>query len=180
MNTRPLGGVSMDKYVTRLSFDDFERLMRENQRVVYQIAFGVLGNAVDAEDVTQDAFVRAFEKLTSLREPERFRAWIFQIARRLALNRKRSDARARRREEVAAGDEALAPGADASLESREFEARVQRAIERLPEKMREVLLLCAIEGLESSAVGELLQVPEGTVRSRLHHARKQLLRVLSR
>ena len=72
MNTRPLGGVSMDKYVTRLSFDDFERLMRENQRVVYQIAFGVLGNAVDAEDVTQDAFVRAFEKLTSLREPERF------------------------------------------------------------------------------------------------------------
>ena len=169
----------MDKYVTRLSFDDFERLMRENQRVVYQIAFGVLGNAVDAEDVTQDAFVRAFEKLTSLREPEHFRAWIFQITRRLALNRRRSDARTRRREELASAHEALAPGADARAETREFEARVQRDIERLPEKLREVLLLCAIEGLESRAVGKLLQIPEGTVRSRLHLARKQLLRMLS-
>jgi RNA polymerase sigma-70 factor (ECF subfamily) len=169
----------MVKHVTHLSIDDFERLMRENQRVVYQIAFGVVGNAVDAEDVTQDAFVRAFERLASLREPERFRGWIYQIARRLALNRRRSDARTRRREEIASGEASIAPGADALAESREFETRVQREIERLPEKMREVLLLCAIQGLEASAVGKMLQIPEGTVRSRLHHARKQLLRTLS-
>jgi RNA polymerase sigma-70 factor, ECF subfamily len=179
MNGRDLGGVSRVRYVSQLSLDDFERLMRENQRVVYQIAFGVVGNAVDAEDVTQDAFVRAFENLTSLREPERFRAWILQITRRIALNRRRSDARARHREEISSGDEELAPGADTWAESREFEARVRREIARLPEKMREVLVLCAIEGLESSIVGGLLQIPEGTVRSRLHLARKQLLRALS-
>jgi hypothetical protein len=51
MNGTRIGGVSMDKYVTQLSIDDFERLMRENQRVVYQIAYGVLGNSGDAEDV---------------------------------------------------------------------------------------------------------------------------------
>src|SRR5580693_9193373 len=136
-----------DSCVTQLNFDDFDHLMRENQRMVYQIAFGVLGNAVDAEDVTQDAFVRAFEKLASLREPERFRAWTRQIARRLALNRKRADARTRRREERVPADTAFAPGADARAESREFEARLRREIERLPEKLREVLLLCAIRGL---------------------------------
>jgi RNA polymerase sigma-70 factor (ECF subfamily) len=179
MNGTRLGGVSMDKYVTQLSIDDFERLMRENQRVVYQIAYGVLGNSGDAEDVAQDAFVRAFEKLTSLREPERFRGWIYQITRRLALNRLRSDLRTRRREELISKNETLAPSADSLAESREFESRVRREIELLPEKMREVLLLCAIEGLEASVVGEMLRIPEGTVRSRLHLARKQLLRVLS-
>jgi len=169
----------MDSYVTQLNVDDFERLMRENQRVVYQVAYGVLGNAVDAEDVTQDAFLRAFEKLTSLREPERFRSWTCQIVRRLALNRKRSDARTRRREGQFSTDDVLVPGADAWAESRDFEARVRREIERLPEKSREVLLLCATRGLDSGAVGKLLHIPEGTVRSRLHLARKQLLRLMS-
>jgi hypothetical protein len=67
----------MDRFVTQLDFDDFERLMRENQRVVYQIAYSVLRNADDAEDVTQEAFLRV---------------------RRLALNRMRSEMRARRRQ----------------------------------------------------------------------------------
>src|SRR5450631_1302136 len=67
----------MDRFVTQLDFDDFDRLMRENQRVVYQIAYSVLRNADDAEDVTQEAFLRV---------------------RRLALNRMRSEMRARRRQ----------------------------------------------------------------------------------
>jgi RNA polymerase sigma-70 factor (ECF subfamily) len=173
-------GVSNDEtLVTASVFDDFERLVRENQRVAYQIAYGVLGNAADAEDVTQDAFVRAYANLTSLRDPERFRGWVCQIVRRLALNRMRADTRARRREELATNDAATVIDIEALAAEREFQTRVQREIDRLPEKLREVLLLCAVEGLESSAVGELLGIPQGTVRSRLHLARKRLLLAIS-
>ncbi len=147
--------------------------------MVYQIAYSVLGNAADAEDVTQDAFVRAFAKFASLREPQRFRAWVCRIARRLALNRIRADARTRRREELAPADAGDAVDVEALAADREFEARVQREIGRLPEKLRDALTLCAIDGLEPSAVAAVLGIPQGTVRSRLHLARKQLLRALS-
>jgi len=165
--------------VTASAFDDFERLVRENQRVVYQIAYGVLGNAADAEDVAQDAFVRAYANLASLRDAQLFRAWVCRIVRRLALNSVRADTRARLRDEQAAGAALDIVDVEVLAEEREFRGRVRREIERLPEKLREVLLLCAVEGLGSGAVGELLGIPEGTVRSRLHLARKQLLRAMS-
>jgi RNA polymerase sigma-70 factor (ECF subfamily) len=180
---RERGGVRRclhdERFVTASAFDDFERLVRENQRVVYQIAYGVLGNGADAEDVTQDAFVQAYAKLTSLRDPALFRAWVCRIVRRLALNRVRAETRARRRDELAARGAVNVVDVEVLAQEREFHERVRREIERLPEKLREVLLLCALEGLESGAVGELLGIPEGTVRSRLHLARKQLLRALS-
>jgi RNA polymerase sigma-70 factor (ECF subfamily) len=165
--------------VKQSSFDDFEQLVRENQRMVYQIAFSVLGNAADTEDVTQDAFVRAYAKLASLREPERFRAWVCRIVRRLALNRVRSDTRTRRREALVASSEPQTIDVEALAADREFEARVRLDIGRLPPKLRDVLLLCAVEGLEPSAVATLLGIPPGTVRSRLHLARKALLGMLS-
>jgi RNA polymerase sigma-70 factor (ECF subfamily) len=165
--------------VKQSSFDDFEQLVRENQRVVYQIAFSVLGNAADTEDVTQDAFVRAYAKLASLREPERFRAWVCRIVRRLALNRVRADTRTRRREALAARDIPDGVDVEALAADREFEARVRSDIDRLPPKLREVLLLCAVEGMEPSAVATLLSIPPGTVRSRLYLARKALLQMLA-
>ena len=153
--------------------------MRENQRVVYQIAFGVLGNASEAQDVTQDAFVQAYAKAQSLREPGRFRAWVCTIGRRLALNRLRSNVRARKREELAARDTARDVDVTQIAEEREFQTRVRDEIDRLPEKLRAVMLLCAVDGLEPTEVATMLGIPPGTVRSRLHLARKQLLRALS-
>jgi RNA polymerase sigma-70 factor (ECF subfamily) len=153
--------------------------MRENQRVVYQIAFGVLGNASEAQDVTQDAFVQAFAKQQSLREPGRFRAWVCTIGRRLALNRLRSNVRARQREERAASDARRDVDVTEIAEDREFQARVRDEIDRLPEKLRAVILLCAVDGLEPAEVATMLGIPPGTVRSRLHLARKHLLRALS-
>jgi RNA polymerase sigma-70 factor (ECF subfamily) len=160
------------------TFDDFERLVREHQRVVYQIAYGVLGNAADAQDITQDVFVRAHAKRATLREPNRFRAWVCTISRRLALNAFRSRAQARKREE-AAGHDRPAFVVETAAEDRDFEERLRAEIERLPVKLREVLLLCAIDGLEPVDVARLLGVPPGTVRSRLHLARKALLRSMS-
>ena len=164
--------------MTEPGLDGFEALVRENQGVVFQIAYGVLGNGADAQDVTQDVFVRAYAKLAGLREPARFRAWVCSISRRLALNRMRSQARTRSRESAAYAQPA-AVDVELLAQDREFEASVYREIDRLPPKLRETLLLCAIEDLEPAGVARLLGVPPGTVRSRLFLARKALLRNLS-
>ena len=67
----------------------FVERLKENQRRVFQIAYGVLGNRADAEEVAQEAFLRAYRKFHSLRDPEKFRAWVNRITFRLALNRQR-------------------------------------------------------------------------------------------
>jgi RNA polymerase sigma-70 factor (ECF subfamily) len=69
----------------------FERLLRETHRIVYRVAYTVLTNAADAEEVTQDAFLRAHRKFSSLRDPQKFRAWVARASWRLALNRRRGD-----------------------------------------------------------------------------------------
>jgi RNA polymerase sigma-70 factor (ECF subfamily) len=165
--------------VGKPSFGDFEQLVRENQRMIYQLALSVVGNAADAQDVSQDAFVRAYAKLDRLTDPQRFRAWICRIVRRMALNHVRANARSRRREEMSLNDAVTVVDVEAMAEDREFQRQVNAAVDRLPEKLREVVLLCAIEELEPSAVAGMLGIPPGTVRSRLHYGRKHLLRMLT-
>lgn len=152
--------------------------MRENQRVVFQIALSVLSNGADAEEIAQEAFLRAYRSLPKLRAPEKFRAWICQISRRLALNRLRDDSRARQRESLAALQREAPIDIEATATDKVFERRVRAEIERMPEKLRSVMLLCAIEGIAQAAVAQLLDVPEGTVRSRLYLARRHLLKAL--
>jgi RNA polymerase sigma-70 factor (ECF subfamily) len=161
------------------SLASFEHLVRVNQRTVFQIALSVVGNSADAEDVTQDAFVRAYCKFESLKEPERFRAWVCRIARRVALNRLRSDIRFRKREERSYDDANARVDIEAEAEEREFQRRLRAEIDRLPKRLRDVVLLCAIEGLEPTEVAAMLGIPAGTARSRLHAGRKHLLRVMS-
>src|SRR5207245_11731112 len=76
----------------------FGERIAENQRRVFQIAYSILGNSADAEDVAQEAFLRAYQKFRSLREPESLRAWVNRIAFRLALNRQRGQRRRLTRE----------------------------------------------------------------------------------
>ncbi len=78
--------------------EGFERLLRDTHRTVFQVAYAVLANAADAEEVTQDAFLRAYQKFSSLRDPQKFRGWVARMSWRLALNRRRADFRALRRD----------------------------------------------------------------------------------
>lgn len=157
---------------------EFERLMSECHPAVYRIAYGVLGNRADAEDVTQDVSLKAFRKITGLREPEKFRAWISRAAYRQALNHRRAAERARSRGSQLAADGLIASDIESVAVARAESALLRMAIDALPEKLRAVVLLCSIEGLDSKAVGVILGIPEGTVRSRLHLARKRLLSVI--
>ncbi|HET8923683.1 MAG TPA: RNA polymerase sigma factor [Candidatus Acidoferrum sp.] len=157
----------------------FGERIAENQRRVFQIAYSVLGNSADAEEVAQEAFLRAYQKFDSLREAEKFRAWVNRIVFRLALNRKRGYRRRLARDTAWHSMETptMVDGAK-EVEQQVMLDRLRREIERLPKKFRCVLQLSLVEEMEAADVGAVLGIPAGTVRSRLHTARKLLLEVM--
>jgi RNA polymerase sigma-70 factor (ECF subfamily) len=157
----------------------FGERIAENQRRVFQIAYSVLGNSADAEDVAQEAFLRAYKKFDSLREAEKFRGWVNRIVFRLALNRKRGFRRRLARDTAWQSTETvtMVDGAK-EAEQQVMLDRLRREIERLPEKLQTVLQLSLVEEMEAADVGAVLKIPAGTVRSRLHAARKLLLEVM--
>jgi RNA polymerase sigma-70 factor (ECF subfamily) len=151
---------------------EFEERLRESSRLAVRVAYGVLRNRDEAEDVAQEAFARAFQRFRQLRERDRFRAWLVRMTWRLAIDRWRSDRRRTAREQ-AAFEEPVASVEDVAV-ARERSTRLWRAIDGLPEKLRVVVVLAAIEGHGMREVAELLKVPEGTVKSRMFDARKAL------
>jgi RNA polymerase sigma-70 factor, ECF subfamily len=153
---------------------EFEQRLADCSNLAYRVALGVLRNHADAEDVAQEAFVRAYHHLAELRDRDHFKAWLIRATWRLAIDRQRSAARRDRREQEAC--ELGTPGSTAaqSPEGREFQRRLDGAVDALPEDLRRVLILAAIEGYDMRETAALLEIPEGTVRSRLHRARKIL------
>jgi RNA polymerase sigma-70 factor (ECF subfamily) len=152
---------------------EFEKRLLECGTLAFRVARGVLHNAADAEDVAQEALLRAYRRFDRLRDRTRFRAWLVRTTFRLALDQTRSSRRREQRETVWAV-ETPKPTAEDMAASSEFGRRLTQAMESLPEKLRLVLLLASIDGHSSAEIAELLQVPVGTVKSRLHSARKQL------
>jgi len=155
---------------------EFEELLADCGALAYRVARGVLRNTADAEDVAQEALLRAYRKFDQLREPQRFRGWLVRVAFRLALDRARSARRRERREFDWAQPVRLAaaPTAEDLAASSEFQAHFDRALDTLPDKPRLVLLLCAMEGYTLEEVAGTLGIPVGTVKSRLFVARKKL------
>jgi RNA polymerase sigma-70 factor (ECF subfamily) len=154
----------------------FEGHLAECGPLAFRVARGVLRNTADAEDVAQEALLRAFRRFKHLRERERFRGWLVRIAFRLALDRARSAKRREQRETLWSRPERQPPAANAEdlAVRNEFARRLERALDELPEKLRLVLLLSAIRGHTLEEVASMLSVPTGTMKSRLFFARKQL------
>jgi len=166
--------VSADAALAR----EFEERLADCPALAYRVALGVLRNRGEAEDVAQDALVRAYHNFHRLREREKFRSWLVRTAWRLALDRIRARGRRQRYEDAAASFAIVAEAAAANAEdiaaSREFENKVNIALDALPEKLRLVMVLAAIEGYDTREVAALLEIPEGTVKSRLFLARKHM------
>jgi RNA polymerase sigma-70 factor, ECF subfamily len=166
---------------TELAFDlekaalrrEFEQRLEECGTLAFRVARGVLRNAADAEDVAQEAVLRSYRRFARLRDRSRFRAWLVRISFRLALDHGRSTRR-REQRETAWATELPKPTAEDIATSNEFARRLQEAMGTLPEKSRLVLLLTSIDGHSLEEVAGLLRLPVGTVKSRLHSARKQL------
>jgi RNA polymerase sigma-70 factor (ECF subfamily) len=164
--------------------DAFGELVTRYMRRAYYVALGLVGSHDDALDLSQEAFVRAYRARASI-DPERpFYAWLYQIVRRLCFNHLRNRKTRRRRLDEAGPwlvDQAGARVGDdpaKATERSELRARLEAAIEELPEREREVLVLKEFEGLRYREIAELLGIPMGTVMSRLYSARKNLADML--
>ena len=162
--------------VTAEARSDFENRLAECSPLAYRVARGVLRHDADAEDVAQEALLRAYRRFDRLRDRDRFRAWLVRITFRLALDRARAAKRREQRETLWAQPAQSAPPATAEdlAASSEFQAHLERAVEDLPKKLRLVLLLAAMQGNTLEEVAVMLGLPIGTVKSRLFLARKKL------
>ena len=169
--------------------DAFGRLVLLHQDRVFNAVARFCGDRDRALDIAQKAFVNAWRSIARFEEKARFGTWLYRIAINLAI----SDARSRRGEarSLAAIGDGRDDGADydppdpgagpsAGAESRETQALVQAAIRSLDEDHRAIIVLCDIEGRSYDEAAETLEVPKGTVRSRLHRARMELKAKLER
>jgi RNA polymerase sigma-70 factor (ECF subfamily) len=155
---------------------EFEARLLESSTLAFRVAFSVLRHREDAEDVAQDAFAKAYRSFRQLRDRDRFRAWLVRMTWRMALDRKRSDRRRAAREDVVAVTPTTVVD---STGAQERSALLWTAIDGLSEKLRVVVVLAGIEGHDIREVAALLELPEGTVKSRLFLARQQLKGALS-
>src|SRR6202140_3860613 len=155
---------------------EFEQRLAECGPLAYRVARGVLRNTADAEDVAQEALLRAYRRFDRLRDRNRFRAWLVRIAFRLALDRLRSGKRRELRDTLWSQPQHQPPAATAEdlAASNEFQAHLEGALAELPGKLRLVLLLAAMEGHTIDEIAAMLGIPVGTVKSRIFFARKQL------
>ncbi len=155
---------------------EFEQRLAECGPLAFRVARGVLRNTADAEDVAQEALLRAYRRFDRLRDRKRFRAWLVRIAFRLALDRLRSGKRRELRDTIWSQPEhqPRAATAEELAASNEFQAHLENALTELPEKLRLVLLLAAMEGHTIDEIAAMLGIPVGTVKSRIFYARRQL------
>jgi RNA polymerase sigma-70 factor, ECF subfamily len=162
------------------SLASFEPLVRTHQRGALAIAEGLLGNADDAADAVQEAFVKAFRALGRLRDGSTFGPWFRSILR----NHCRDRLRASRPAEEAWSEEVVdpqlwsEPAALLGIERAELSAAVRAALSRISPEHREILVLKEIEEMSYAEIARIMQIPAGTVASRLYHARAALRKAL--
>lgn len=167
----------------------FDDLVRRHQKQAANVAYRFLGNAHDALEVTQDAFLKAFTSLSTLEQPERFRAWLLRIVTNLALNYRRgravggprvslddclSDDDRPIRDELAAAPHQAGNHPETRSAAGELAEQLEAAISRLPEQQRLALVLFSVEHLPQKEVAAIMQCSVEAVKWHVFQARKKL------
>jgi RNA polymerase sigma-70 factor, ECF subfamily len=158
----------------------FETLFRKYQTYVYNICYGILGNAEDAADVTQETFLRAHARMAQFRGDACVSTWLYRVAVNLAITelRRRTRARAQSLDEIDPDGElcpapcSQEPAPDAALELDEERALVRRVLNTLPGEYRAVIVLRHFQQLAYEEIAVTLEVSLSQVKTRLHRARK--------
>jgi RNA polymerase sigma-70 factor (ECF subfamily) len=161
--------------------DELEDAVREDGRLVYKVAYSVLRNHHDAEDVAQETFLRFLRQRKRWPEIRDRRAWLSRVAWRAALDRKRSPAAVALEDAAEAVSNLRADGAgvDEIAASRQMMSLVERLVGSLPHDLREALTLSTTEELTSAEIAQVLGIQEGAVRNRLFRAREILRQKLA-
>ena len=153
----------------------FDALVQRYSGKLFNAAYRITHSREDASDATQEAFVKAFEKLPTFDFTHRFFSWIYRIALNEAL-----DIAGQRRREVALDDEVPVPSGDLDREIAEEERRhlLQLALMKLRPDQRALVVFRHIQGMSYADIAEVLHVPEKTVKSRLFDAREKLRQIM--
>ena len=151
----------------------FEQVYAECARHVHILCVNLMSNTADAQDAFQDTFLAVSRALPGFRGDASVTTWVHRIAIRTAL---RLRARRRPTEEL---DDEVSPASSSSLRRHAEADEVQRALDKLSFEHRVVLALFAVAGLSHAEIAATLGIPEGTVWSRLHHAKKQLAQLMT-
>ena len=168
----------------------FEQLVTRYQNKIIGYAARMLNDATEAEDVAQETFIKAYRSLASFRGESSFSTWLYRIATNLCIDRVRKIKRSPK--SAYSLDDPLDPDEDKggrevadttfepsiSIEREEVRRRVRETVAEMPEKLRAVIVMCDIQGMSYDHIAQVLDVPLGTVKSRLFHARADLARRL--
>lgn len=169
--------MALEKTQTRTEDDQLELAVREHAKLVYRIAYSVLRNHHDAEDATQETFLRVWKNSKKLPEIQEMKNWIARISWRVAISRKKKVAEVSLEEieMVATQIRSLATGAEEIVLKKEMSTVLDKLFATLPKKLREPMMLSTVEELSVADVGEVLGLSEAAVRSCLFRGR-QILR----
>ncbi len=175
------------KQVLKGDQNAFAELVELYKDKVFQICYRMLGNRHEAEDIAQEAFIRAFVNIETFNQKRKFSTWLFRIATNLCIDRIRKKKPDYFLDAEVAGTEGLTMysqvAADVQLpedevENMELQETIQLEISKLPEKYRSVIVLKYIEELPLQDISEILDLPLGTVKTRVHRGREALRKQL--
>lgn len=177
----------MKTVAVRADHIDFEAAAREHRSFLLQIAVASTRNATDAEDIVQEALMRAFRGIKRFRGDCPLRVWMSRIVVRVSINHHRSLAR-RLKRWVFFGDlqtvyedgsvAEFEPPDPAAVFDREALLDIRKHVNRLPDEFRMPLVMLAVDGMTIPEIASILEIPEGTVKSRIFYARKRLKETL--
>ncbi|WP_324649714.1 RNA polymerase sigma factor SigE [Georgenia sp. H159] len=155
----------------------WEEIVRDHSGRVYRLAYRLTGNKADAEDLTQETFIRVFRSLNSYR-PGSFEGWIHRITTNLFLDGARKRSRVRLTHLGEHAEQLPAPHEQHDLHRRfeheNLDSDIQAALDALPPRYRVAVVLCDVEGLSYEEIAATLGIKMGTVRSRIHRGRAML------
>src|SRR6188508_377627 len=159
----------------------WDEIVRTHSARVYRLAYRLTGNRPDAEDLTQEVFVRVFRSLSTY-TPGTFEGWLHRITTNLFLDQARRKQRIRfdaLSDERADRLTSALPTPDVAYADQTFDDDIERALATLPPDFRAAVVLCDVEGLSYEEISEILDAKLGTVRSRIHRGRAQLRAALA-
>jgi RNA polymerase sigma-70 factor (ECF subfamily) len=163
----------------------WEQVVRQHWRKVFNVAYKFVGSHDQAEDLTQDIFLKIFRSLDTFDRRANFQTWLISVSRNLCIDHYRSIRKERQTIDREVTAEELSPVSAtasplAALENRDLAALLRLALGALPQSLRLAVLLRDIQELSYQEIAERLRLPEGTVKSRINRGRKELARQILR
>ncbi len=162
--------------------DAFEILIRRHQKTIFNLVYRMLGDYDEAAEISQETFLSAYRAIGNFRGESNFSTWLYRIALNHATTRRKSlNTRQQRNVALENAEPAIDshPGPAESMEKKEIRQRVQQALNRLEPEDATVILLRDLQDVPYDEVARVLEIPIGTVKSRLHRARQALRSELS-